>query len=291
MLKTILVATDFSKNARNASLYAIELAKAFDARVVLFHAFQVPIAFTDGATMMTSHEMIDQVRTQLDAEATEIDPSNQLSIITVCKETKTLPGLLRTAKALSADLIIIGMKTKGHSRHQLFGSTASGLINEINIPFLVIPETAQYSIPRVITLASDIQEEMETNIHLLYFLRQMAEKFESSILVVQVIKEKMSIAEESTRTSVHRLNHLLVNLDVKYEYSNNRNITDALMDFVKTNNSDILVMIPHKHDFFERIFVKSDTKDMLFHTQVPLLLLPEVPDTKQDNKVQEAHHL
>lgn len=46
-MKTILVATDFSAAAHNASLYAVELARAFNARIILFNAFQqapVPVS-------------------------------------------------------------------------------------------------------------------------------------------------------------------------------------------------------------------------------------------------------
>jgi len=281
MIKTILVATDFSKSAKNAALYAVEMAKALDADLILFYAYHVPAAYIRGEAILTTKETNRQLTKALEAEAERIDPSSQLSINIISKESKTLAGILAEAKAADADLVIIGMKDLGHHRRQVFGSTATALINQINIPFLVIPETAKYSIPRIITLASDIDEEIETNIHLLYFLRQMAEHFDSSIHVVRVIRGKWNMADESTNPTIHRLNHLLANLEVKYEYSNNSNITDGLIDLVKKNKSDLLVMIPHKHDLMERIFFKSESKDMLFHTQVPLLLLPELPDIKQ----------
>jgi len=38
IMKIILVATDFSDAAHNAALYAAELAKAFNARLILFSA-------------------------------------------------------------------------------------------------------------------------------------------------------------------------------------------------------------------------------------------------------------
>ena len=38
-MKTILVPTDFSKNAENALTYAIQLAKKEEFKILLFHAF------------------------------------------------------------------------------------------------------------------------------------------------------------------------------------------------------------------------------------------------------------
>jgi hypothetical protein len=38
-MKTILIATDFSPAARNASLYGVELANDLKAKIILFNAF------------------------------------------------------------------------------------------------------------------------------------------------------------------------------------------------------------------------------------------------------------
>lgn len=43
IMKTILVPTDFSKIARNAIDYAVEIAKLTKAKLVLFHVYHVPV--------------------------------------------------------------------------------------------------------------------------------------------------------------------------------------------------------------------------------------------------------
>jgi len=40
-MKTILVPTDFSKIARNAIDYAVEIAKLTKAKLILFHVYHV----------------------------------------------------------------------------------------------------------------------------------------------------------------------------------------------------------------------------------------------------------
>ena len=42
-IKTILVATDFSDDANAAIDAAVEMARAFDAKLELFHAFYVEV--------------------------------------------------------------------------------------------------------------------------------------------------------------------------------------------------------------------------------------------------------
>jgi nucleotide-binding universal stress UspA family protein len=270
-MRTIFIATDFSEAAHNASLYGIELAKAFGSDVILYNGFQVPIAPPKAIDIVTSAEMKENIQGLFQEEIRRLDPSGYTSVETVCEELHGTHSILESANDRKADLIIIGMKAKGKSMRHFFGSTATGLVGKTNIPLLIIPETAKYSIPKIITLASDIKEETTKNIHLLYFLRQIAEKFDSKIYVVRVGERKFN---ELTKP-ISRLNCLLAKLDVKYEYVDDYSITQGLNHFIKEHKSNLVVMIPHQHDFLERLFIKSETKEMLFHSRIPMLVLPE----------------
>lgn len=45
-------------------------------------------------------------------------------------------------------------------------------------------------------------------------------------------------------------------------------------DFVKEHQVDMIAMISQEHDLLERIFVKSNIKEMMLQSQVPLIILP-----------------
>ncbi|WP_431200608.1 universal stress protein [Mucilaginibacter sp. P25] len=47
-MKTILVPTDFSAQAKNAASYAVNIAQIIRAGVILCHAIKVPDEITDG---------------------------------------------------------------------------------------------------------------------------------------------------------------------------------------------------------------------------------------------------
>ena len=61
-----------------------------------------------------------------------------------------------------------------------------------------------------------------------------------------------------------------------FEYPVDADVRHALNDFIKEHHCDMLVMIPHKYEWIERLFRKSETKNMIFHTHIPLLVLPEI---------------
>ena len=48
---------------------------------------------------------------------------------------------------------------------------------------------------------------------------------------------------------------------------------NEINDFADSHQCDWLVMVPHKHKLLSGLFHKSNTKQMAFHTHIPLLAL------------------
>src|ERR1700751_2788397 len=57
-MDTILVPTDFSPAADNAVEYAVELAKHFNARIILVHAFSFPVASYEAGVSLQTHSLL-----------------------------------------------------------------------------------------------------------------------------------------------------------------------------------------------------------------------------------------
>ena len=49
-MKNILCPTDFTKSSENALLYAADLARIYKSKIILMHAYETPVIYTDVAT-------------------------------------------------------------------------------------------------------------------------------------------------------------------------------------------------------------------------------------------------
>jgi hypothetical protein len=67
----------------------------------------------------------------------------------------------------------------------------------------------------------------------------------------------------------------LKKLDASFQFPVDTDIRHALNEFIRNHHVDILVMLPRRHEWLEHLFKKSGTKDMIFHTHVPILVIPE----------------
>ncbi len=55
------------------------------------------------------------------------------------------------------------------------------------------------------------------------------------------------------------------------QVSRNEDILQGIEFYVTEHTADMIVMFTYKHSFFEKLFGKSITRKMAFHTKTPLL--------------------
>ena len=48
-------------------------------------------------------------------------------------------------------------------------------------------------------------------------------------------------------------------------------VPEAIKVYLQLNKPDVLIINPKKHDLFEKIFHKSVTKKLAFHSSIPVL--------------------
>lgn len=273
-MKTLLVGTDFTTASHNAFLYSLELAHALEAKIILFHAFMpVTVGSMETINVSTIQEELaatgkDRLQQHLRAAGAAIKVPVELR----CVEGPAPDVLLEEAIHSKATFIITGMKEHGKSFRKLFGSTVTALVQISSIPMLVIPETAGYKHPANIALASDTG--FETDVPMLDTLALVGQCFHSKIFIIRILQDRF----EEVLELLHRhspFTRLSRTLETEYTYYSSRPVTEALHDFIDRQHIDLVAMVPHRHAFLERLFHKSQTKSMVFSSNIPLLILPE----------------
>jgi len=275
-MQTILVATDFSHASHNAALYAIRLAEALDARLVLFHAYKelaVPVA--DTLPAVDERSMLIQTRERLKEEALAIDSQNLVDVETWYKEGETTDMILEAAKETHASLIIAGIRKADYGLKRILGSTVTHLTKKTHQPLLLVPEDYHYTAVETIAMASEYDVLPQTGNHVIKMLQTIAKRFHSKIYLIRVTDNQLWKAYEIVNKPYELLKRLQI-FEPVYECLQGKDITRELNEFIHTSQVNLLVMLPHKRNFWERCVFKSTTREMIFETQVPLLLLPDV---------------
>jgi nucleotide-binding universal stress UspA family protein len=279
-MKTLLVATDFTAASHNAFLYSLQLAQSLEAKIILFHAF-LPITLTGLETSIetiTTQELEVSARDRLQQHLRSAGAAINIPVELHCAAGASATAILEEAGKIKADLIVTGMKTHGKTFRKLFGSTVTALTQHSTIPLLVVPEETSYKQPQRIALANDILPEAGTAT--LDMLATIGQGFHSTVLIVRIISDRFEEIFELRRPK-KKYAQLSRTLDTQYEYYRSKHITGTLYDFIHEQHIDMMAFIPHQHSLLDKLFYKSQTKSMLFKSDIPLLILPEQKATTE----------
>lgn len=285
-MKTIFIATDFSPASRNAAIYAIEWANLLQADVVLFNGYNVPLSLPESYILVKPEEVKQTALAYLQEEANALK-SRVLTSISIKAEEGSSPELIiAEASKYPQPLIVLGMKQEGKWIRNWFGDTVSGLARKSIFPILIVPEIAGFvSLNKI---AIGIENDFETNLQSLKILKQIGMAFHSHVNLVRVLSFQAPASNELTARSSHLL-HSLEPLEAQYHFPRSEDTTSGLNDFVSESGAELLCVLPKQHSLLERIFIRSETRKLIFHSHVPLLLLPDITAEKKQQPTRSAY--
>ncbi len=272
-MKTILIATDFSEASVDAVKYGIELANLMGVHTVLFHAFHTAITVPDAYAPVTADELRHTAEKEMHilADMYRKKPNQLIDVLAV---EGSLPDiLLAYAKRYPDVLIVCGMKGKGERRFSLFGTSIISVIQKSLLPVMVIPKGCSMKKINKMAFATDFN--FETDISTLKVFQEIGEYFKSKALIVRITTGKYKEIEEIHFRS-ERLNVYLKKMDPQYVFISDNDVTHGLIQFADQSDIDLLALVSRHHSFLERLFRQSETRSMLYKTEWPLLILPEV---------------
>ncbi len=273
-MKTILVPTDFSEAARNAAIYAAELAKNLEYKLILYHAYHVPVMAStpENAFIIAEPRELDITnKKRIKKEGAFIAKKCDINAECLTSEGFAEDEILALEKELKPDLIIMGMKTIGALDEYILGSIATDIIRKAQTPVIIVPEKARYKKISKIVFATEHRKEDGTIIR--GVTKEIAQVFGSKIYVLNVVKEN-KLAEVGKEFSQERLKQYFEEVEHTHHFLEDNDLIHGLNEFIMVHKISMIVMTPHKHTLLSRIFKEPNTKKMAFHTSIPLLTLP-----------------
>jgi nucleotide-binding universal stress UspA family protein len=140
-MSTILIPTDFSPVAENATRYALELARQLQCNLIVYHSKE--FGETDALA-------------KLKRETDELKRLNPGISVNYNLDEKFFDAITLNEVDVSAGLIVLGTSGK-HAAFQkkLFGTHAAEISENLKYPVLVIPDNVKYEPISKIAFACD----------------------------------------------------------------------------------------------------------------------------------------
>jgi nucleotide-binding universal stress UspA family protein len=140
-VRRILVPVDFSAHARPIIEWAAHLAKEHGSRVILLHAYHLPVEFQqlEGAYLPQDFwaNVKSEAEQSLAAYRDELTPQG-LDVDVVVREGYPATVIEEEAERQHADLIVIGTRGLSGLKHLLLGSIAERVVQKAPCPVLTV---------------------------------------------------------------------------------------------------------------------------------------------------------
>jgi len=287
-MKTILVPTDFSKNAENALHYAVNIAKRMQAKIILLHAFHIennnaplPLNMVD-KQIETAKKKSDAY---LDALCDSASRSSKCSIDYISSENFLIDEILKLTEERNIDLIVMGTQgASGKFGKQIFGTNSSHVIEKAKCPVISVPERNLHSDINTIVYAT---EYLNSDITCLQNIADLAKLFDAEIQVIHISQFNDADSKKALESFKSKVTKNVSYKNISFELLIGNNIEQRIETYVEEEVVDLLVMSAHHRSLMDKLFGKSITKVMAFYLNIPLMVFHH-KRTKLDDAADHA---
>jgi nucleotide-binding universal stress UspA family protein len=300
-IKKIVVATDFSENANTAYQYARHLATSTGANLHVIHVFTPPIPDSQQELYTSApifEELVEIANERLARFVSEETKKNDaVALSRPLKMTyKTYVGFSPTAiidasKDPSVDLVVLGAKGSGNWFDRAIGSTADTVGRKAHCPVLIVPHRAKYKgIQRIIYAASgdsSRQKAIGTTL-------DWAKYFHASVHFVHIETPEERDFGKTDYLFALKADATAPSVQHTVETIKAPSILEGLKKYADKKAANLIVAVTKERSFWKRLTHHSTTHDLVWHNDLPLLIMHQddhYPPPPHTVEAQFAHSL
>lgn len=269
-MKNILSPTDFSATASNALEYAIKLYGLEGTTYHLFYTFAIPVVTSEVAYAPIEHYE-KQGASHLDKRIKELTAKHPGINIEPHLEFGDLPNAVqKITSEVDFDVVVMGTKGTSGLKEFFFGSNAYDLVDNTQLPVLVIPADCECKSPSQIVFVSDLKPFKNDKV--LFPLKHILQKFKANLTVLNM---KSNTDSYTVNQELNHFDELFDGVEMSICFDESENVVDGVEKYVQDYPTDLVVALKRKRNFLQDLFGKSVTRDLTFHLKTPMLILHE----------------
>lgn len=290
--KKILVPIDFSGYSLKACEFAFNFAAEIHVEVVLLHVYFSPIYLPNlqyamegyGMSMgpdMGIKSMLDGIHEQLTKLTNTLRDEIQLGKLPDIKFTCMLregvpeEEILQYARERRPLLIIMGTRGQGEKDLELIGSVTAEVIDRSPVFVYAIPKNAGLvhfgSIHRVAFITNFDQRDLIAFDSLITTFQNY--KFNISFIHLNSSEHRKTWNEIKLAGIREYFKKQYPQLEIDYHLVPEDNLLTNLESHVKEQKIDVLCITNYKRNVFARLFNPSIARKMVFHSDIPILVI------------------
>lgn len=279
-MKKILVPTDFSDFADKALQTAVNIAKKIKAEIFLVNVNEMSVAALPIAEYYyydkeKEQSYLQMVNESLDKTLKKIASDMDLGdipIYTFVESGLLVDAIEEVCKREKVDLIVMGTQGASGTKEMLIGSNTEKIARNTPCPMLSIPNKTYDKFDKIVfptTLRPDQLSAFKQ-------LANLQAIFGGQIQLLYLNNPAHLANDEAIMTRKDELvsQSGLKNVDIFMGEQNVFDEENAILEFAKSQQADLIIMATHQRKGLAHLFLGSITEDTINHAEVPVLAIP-----------------
>lgn len=282
-MKNILVLTDFSEAAYNATEYAVKLAVALKANVTLFHAITIPklsMVLPSGMEEISiNDDPENECLLKLEALSAKIKPilnselhKPLLSFFTSIGNIKDSINKITIGHNIS--LIIMGARLYEDFPGFLFGTKVRGVVEVASCPILLIHEKNRFRPVKNILYVTDLRY---CDLMIVTQLITFAGLLNAHVSLMHVCSDGLPALsnEEASAIFLDTIASHINSQHLTFHSTNGVDTHSVINRVIEKQKVDILAIAHKKYHFFNHLFRKNTESDTYVFSSIPIMVIPD----------------
>lgn len=262
----ILILVDFSEVSTKLLEYGLALAQQLDARVWIQHTYYIP-PNAAGEVFIPAEALEEyekEIYQEFEALKQKLPALKHQNAHFEVSFGDLLPEMNKLIDREQINLVVIGNRGGGLITN-ILGSNTIKVIQHAHCPVLSVPEGISFEPFRRMAIAIDLKA---TRPEVIRHIAAFARDFRARVDIVHM--SEAPVAVDATQLT-HTLDKALEEVAHQFFHVHTSDIEKGIEQHILGCNTDLLVLLPRAHSFFDSLFQKSISRQMAYQKKIPLL--------------------
>jgi len=274
-MKRILVPTDFSSFALDASKTAAEIAKKHDAEIIFLHVVALPsyetgvLPYQDAQNIAENLFILKLVRKNFE-KLFASDFLKGVKVVEAISYSAVYDSITENTKKHGVDLIVMGTHgTSGYVNDYFIGSNTDKVIRKSEVPVIAVKSFSKSDFKKVL-FAGDFSDSLEKNFEP---IKSFANSYDAEIMLLHVVTKgdfyytapmMKRIDEFAKKNNLNKYSCHVFNAE---------SVQQGINEFAQLNGADLIATITSGRRGLSRLLNGSVTEDVLHKVELPVLTI------------------
>ena len=165
---------------------------------------------------------------------------------------------------------ITGRTTIGQT---FIGSNTLKMVDKKVCPVLIIPPDGEYRDVKNVLLTSDFKNVTASTPSVP--IKKILKTFQPDLHVLNVDSSHYVALTEAYQSEKASLKEMFNDFSPEFYFLGLHDVDEAINQFAEDKKIDFIIIIHKEQNIFNKLFVKSHTKKLVYHSSVPVLAIHE----------------